>query len=153
MNEVTSTIIAASFIINIITLVIVAVNYIGNVKNVLYVQQLHTGMTSILARILALEATTTKIGNSFTDFINTTGDMIDKLMMMNSSNRMNPLYKTVDGKFTATSIDELIDKIKQSGSESKYFNEDEIDKLKKMFEDNDDYLDEDDESDQPPFNK
>jgi len=153
MNEVTSMVMAVSVIINIITLLLVAGIYIGHVKNALYMQQLHTGMSSMLGRILSLEATTTKIGNSFTDFINTTGDMLDKVMMMNSSYKMNPLYKTTDGKFTASSIDELVDKIKQSGTEKEYFNDDELDKLKKLFEDADDYLDEDDESDEEPFTK
>lgn len=153
MNGVVLSILIGSIAINLFVLIIVCLMFTSNIKNTLYISQLHTGMTTILGRVLSVEATTVKIANSFTEFINSTGDMMDKLMMINSPNRMNSIYKTTDGKFTASSLDELIGKIKKSGSETDYFNDEELDKLKKMFEESDDYLDEEEDSDDETFNK
>jgi hypothetical protein len=48
------------------------------------------------------------------------------------------LYKTADGKYTGRSVDELINKIKKDGNSDEYFTDDELDKLKKMFDPDDD---------------
>jgi hypothetical protein len=105
-------------------------------------------MGTIISRLLGMEHMLAKLGNSFTEFINTTGDMIDKLSMM-SMFPMGKVYKTSDGKFTASSIEDLMDKVKNSKKDADYFSDDELDNLKKLFEvneeddddDEDDYLD------------
>jgi hypothetical protein len=64
-------------------------------------------------------------------------DVVDKFEHISGGRGM---YKTTDGKYTARSLEELIYKIKQDDAEDLYFSKDELDNLKKMFEES---LDED----------
>jgi hypothetical protein len=48
------------------------------------------------------------------------------------------LYKTTDGKYSAHTVDELIEKIKKDGAGDDYFDEEELDKLKRLFDTEDD---------------
>jgi hypothetical protein len=136
-----------SGVINIFLLILLFLTYTNLISIKIYITQLHTGMASILGKLLSVEQMVNKLGVNFTDFINTTGDMIDKFAIMQSSQHNSSVYKTTDGKFTAASIDDLINKIKKAGSESDYFSDDELNKLKKMFDLDDDYLDDDDDED------
>lgn len=136
-----------SGVINIFLLVLLFLTYTNLISIKIYINQLHTGMASMLGKLLSVEQMVNKLGMSFTEFINTTGDMIDKFALMQTSGHSGSVYKTTDGKFTAASIDDLLNKIKKAGSESDYFSDDELNKLKKMFDSDDDYLDDEDDDD------
>ena len=101
---------------------------------------MYVGLTTTVTKIFGIEQMLVKIGDGFKDFIRLTETMVDQVMGQNN----RALYKTMDGKYTARTIDELIDKIKKDGKSDMYFNDEELDKLKKMFEPEDDF-DEDEE--------
>jgi hypothetical protein len=109
------------------------------------IKELQIGLMTTLNKVHGLEHLTNKIGSSFTEFINITNNLVDKMSGMSNGSRHGHLYKTTDGKYSATSIDELINKIKNANEESQYFSDEELDKLRNMFsnedDDDDDFLD------------
>jgi hypothetical protein len=48
------------------------------------------------------------------------------------------MFRTIDGKYAAPSLEKLIEKIKKDGAEGEYLSEDELDGLRQLFEENDD---------------
>ncbi len=77
----------------------------------------------------------------FSEFIRLTENVVDTVNGSNSK----VMYKTTDGKYTARTVDELIEKIKRDGNTDEYFTDDELDKLKKMFDPDDDFNDEEED--------
>lgn len=122
---------AVSVTINIIMGILTFLLFLSNIQMRTQIQQIHSAMSTTLNKLLFMEQMLSKLGHSFAEFIKITDNV-----MFPSHNQM--LFKTSDGKYAAKSLDELIDKIKNDGSQEEYFNEDEIDKLKKMFETDDD---------------
>jgi hypothetical protein len=141
---ITEAIFIVSTVMNLLSFILVFLMYthILSIKNT--VNQLKEGMGTIISRMLGMEHVLAKLGNSFTEFMNTAGDMLDKFSMM-SMFPMGKVYKTSDGKFAASSIEDLMDKVKNSKKDTDYFSDDELDNLKKLFEVDDD--DDDDEDD------
>ena len=105
---------------------------------------MHVGMSTIVSKLLMLESVISKLGIGFTEFVNVTGDLMDRLEFTGSG-PSTKVFKTSDGKFVAGSVEELMDKIKNADVKGEYFSEDEIDKLRNLFEENDE--DEDDADD------
>lgn len=98
------------------------------------IQQMHVGLSTTLSKLFTIEQLLAKIGNGFTEFIGLAENMMDS--GTGSSNKV--VYKTTDGKYTARTVDELIEKIKKDGNSDEYFSDEELDKLKKMFDPEDD---------------
>ena len=144
---ITEAVFIVSAVLNLLSFILVFLMYthVVTIKNT--VNQLKEGVGTTISRLLGIEHMLSKLGNSFTEFINSTGDMIDKLSMMSMLQPMGKIYKTSDGKFTATSIDDLMDKVKNSKKETEYFSDDELNNLKKLFDVDDDDEDDDDEDD------
>jgi hypothetical protein len=94
-------------------------------------------MSTTISKIFAIEQLIAKMANGFTELIDMTGNMVD-----GSYNKI--LYKTADGRYTGSTVDELISNIKKDGELDEYFTDDELDKLKKLFE-TDDTFDEDED--------
>lgn len=112
------------------------------------VSQLHAGMVASISKLGALETMNIKLGSSFNEFINMTGDMVDKIDdMMRFPSGMHQMFRTMDGKFSARTIDELIEKIKKANKESDYLSDDELKKLKDLFDNSNDEDDDDPEED------
>ena len=105
--------------------------------------QMHVGLGSVLGKVLSLEQITAKMANGMTEFIDVTGNLIERMDGVMSQNR--PAYRTSDGRYTANTLEELIEKIKEDNADAQYFTEDDITKLRRMFEEDDD--DDDDEED------
>lgn len=112
----------------------------------LLMTQLHTATTTLASRAINQELMISKLGTSFADFVNMASNMIDRIDMVGGSGR---IYKTADGKFSGTSIQDLMDKIKQAGEEDDYISKEDMsndmDRLRKMFEQQDDTDDEEPE--------
>lgn len=123
-----------SLVINLFSIVLLFIMFMNimNMKNQL--QQVHTGLATALTKLFTTEHTLVKLSNGFTEFIRLMENAVDQTN--NFGNKI--LYKTSDGKYTANTVDELIDKIKQDGNSDEYFTDDELDKLKKMFDPEDD---------------
>jgi len=137
-------VVVISAVLNILLIVLVFLMYTSLISMKMQINQMHIGMSTMLSKLLMLENITARIGTGFTEFIDATGDMLEKIeFMINGPSRR--VYKTSDGKFVAGSVDELMNKIKGSDSAGEYFSEDEINKLRNLFEENDEDEDEDDD--------
>ena len=135
-------VVVISAVLNILLIVLVFLMYTSLISMKMQINQMHIGMSTMLSKLLMLENITARIGTGFTEFIDATGDMLEKIeFMINGPSRR--VYKTSDGKFVAGSVDELMNKIKGSDSAGEYFSEDEINKLRNLFEENDEDEDED----------
>jgi predicted extracellular nuclease len=95
----------------------------------------------MLGKILSLEQLTGKIANGMTEFINVTGELVERIDMMTGNKQ--PVYRTADGKYSASTLEDLINKIREDNNSDEYFSDDDIKKLRDLFEDDDD----DDEED------
>ena len=126
-------------VVNVISLGLIFIMYHNIISMKLHITQAHTGLATVLAKVMGVEMALTRVSNGFTELVNTTGELLDRV-----DGPTGPLYKTTDGKYIATSIDELINKMKGDKKDSEYFSDDEVDKLRKLFE-----PDEDDDSDEP----
>jgi len=136
-------VVVISAVLNILLIVLVFLMYTSLISIKMQINQMHIGMSTMLSKLLMLENITSRIATGFTEFIDATGDMLDKIDFM--VNGPSPrVYKTSDGKFVAGSVEELMNKIKGSDAAGEYFSEDEINKLRNLFEENDEDDDDDD---------
>lgn len=131
-----TTVIIVSTVINVLSLILVFLMYTYLLNLKMQMQQLHAGMSTTLTKLFSVEHTLSKMSNGFTEFIRLTESAMDQMYSGKA------LYKTSDGKYSAKSIDELIEKIKKDGTTDEYFSEEELDKLKRLFDNEDDDFDE-----------
>lgn len=114
----------------------------------LLITQLHTATSSLASRSINQELAVNKLGQGFSEFVNLATTMIDKIETMvvgGGTIGGGRIYRTTDGRFTATSLDDLMNKIKNAGKEEDYtpLTQDDMDKLKNLFEQSDEDEDED----------
>lgn len=131
-----TTVIVVSTVINVLSLILVFLMYTYLLTLKMQMQQLHAGMSTTLTKLFSIEHVLSKVSNGFTEFIQLTESAMDQM------HGGKALYKTSDGKYSAKSIDELIEKIKKDGNAEEYFSDEELDKLKRLFDNDDDDLDE-----------
>jgi len=101
----------------------------------LLMTQIHSATAAIASRTTNQELMISKLGNSFSEFVDMVTNMIDRVDMIAGSGR---IYRTTDGRFSGTSVQELMDKIKEAGEENEYISKEDMindmDSLRKMFE-------------------
>lgn len=112
--------------------------------------QFQQGIGNIAHRMAEQGAYLQKVGNTLTEFTNVMDNLVDKISQPRGlppgfPPQMGTLYRTLDGKYAAQTLEDLIDKIKEDGNEENYLSEEEMNGLRKLFEDDDD-----DESDFDP---
>lgn len=135
---------AAVIISNIILLFIVISLVRDLVTMKMMIQQVHMAFGNVMNKLSGHDILLAKIGNAFNELTTTLGNVVDKLTMLESfPPHMGSLYRTMDGKYTGSTLEELIKKIQASGEEQSYLSQDELDSLRRLFEDEDD---DDDES-------
>lgn len=145
---VTETVFIVSTVLNVIGLFIMFSIYRDtNITKVL-IGQMHGALGNIGAKIHAQESYLQKLGNAFSDFTNLMENVAEKIEMVIST-RQGSMYRTIDGKYAATSLQDLIEKIKKDGMEGEYLSEEELEGLRRLFEDDADRFD-DDENDFNP---
>lgn len=110
----------------------------------LLITQMHTGLGMVANKLQTQENYLHKLGNAFSEFTELMDGVAEKLSMAFNP-KTGMMYKTMDGKYAASSLEELLDKISKDGEESNYLSKDEIDNLRRLFE-------EDDEDDDDDFN-
>ena len=137
--SITEVLLVVSTVINVFSIIIIFMMFLDILNIKTQVQQIHTGLSTTLGKLFTIEQVLNKIGNGFSEFIRLTESMVDHV---NGSND-KVLYKTSDGRYTARTVDELIDKIKKDGNSDEYFTDEELDKLKNMFNSDDDNDEED----------
>lgn len=130
--------VVVSLVISLFSLIIMFLTFLHvlTIKN--QVNQIYVAMSTLLGRVFSIEAILNKMSQGFTEFIRLTDNM-----MGYPSDDNKIIYKTADGRYTAKSIDELVEKIKKDGNSDEYFTDDELDKLKKLFDPEDDDNEED----------
>lgn len=137
MNS-TDILLAGVAVLNIVLLFLL----ISLVKDVMMLkllsQQLQTTMTAIGNKINMHDVMLVKIGNAFNELTLMLGTLVDKFSMMDDRSQSGSLYRTMDGKYMGTSLEDLIKKIQADGAEQSYLSQDEIEGLKRLFEDMDD---------------
>lgn len=140
--SISETVFVVSSVINVLVLILVFIMYTKFIDMKTYVSQLHTGMTTVLSKLFTVEHLMVKLSTGFTEFIQMTEGLVDRV----EGGMLHPrYYRTGDGKYTAHSLNELIEKIKNDDAEKEYFSEDEINKLRKLFEEDDEDTFTDDE--------
>ena len=137
--SITEVLLVVSTVINVFSIIIIFIMFLNILNMKMQVQQIHTGLSTTLAKLFTIEHVLGKIGNGFSEFIRLTESMVDHVNGTNDK----VLYKTTDGRYTARTVDELIDKIKKDGNSDEYFTDEELDKLKNMFNSDDDNDEED----------
>lgn len=144
--ELLKIILVTSTVINFVLLFLILSMYKDNNAQKLLISQMHTALGTAIGKLHMQEMYLQKLGSAFSDFTDLMDGVVEKLNnpMAQFFNEKSALYKTLDGKYTATTIEDLIEKIKNDGMEDKYLSEDEIDNLRRMFESDDDLDDEDD---------
>jgi hypothetical protein len=130
--------------INILLLVLTFLTYTSLISAKVHINQMHVGMATILGKVMSLEVVTSKMAAGFTEVIALTEDMISRTEMQ-AGGYSAQLFKTKDGKYTAKTLDELLNKIKEDDAESEYFSDSDLDKLRELF--GDDWEDDDEEDD------
>lgn len=135
------TVLVASSVINIILLVLVFVMYANFLSAKIQIQQMHNGLATTLNKLFHLEQVISKMAVGFTEFIKMTEDVVDRM----DDGRIGQVYRTTDGKYSAKSLDELINKIKDDGNETDYFSDDEMKNLRSLFEEDEEDLDNEDD--------
>lgn len=138
--ELLTIVLVISTVINFVLLFLILSMYKDNNAQKLLIGQIHTALGTAMGKLHMQEMYLQKLGSAFSDFTDLMDGVVEKLNnpMMQFFNEKNALYKTLDGKYAAGSIEDLIEKIKNDGAEDKYLSEDEIDNLRKMFESDDD---------------
>jgi arsenate reductase-like glutaredoxin family protein len=129
-------------IFNILTLLLTFGVYVIVLNTKFHTSQVQNAMTVLVNKTLAVESTLSKLTSSFTEYIEIATEVADKISMIVPEE--GQVYRTMDGAYSATSLDELINKIKKDGKVEKYLSED-MDQLTKLFEEDMSDDDDDDE--------
>lgn len=138
------TVFVVSTVFNFLCMFLVFIVFANMIKIKTLIEQMHVGLGAVATKVIGIEQTTAKMAQGFTDFIRMTETVMDRL---EDDDRVSQIYKTSDGKFSAKTLDELINKIRDSGEESEYFSADELDKLKNLFSEDEDLFDAEDDED------
>lgn len=138
-------------IINLMLLFFVFTLFKDNSALKLLVTQMHVGLGNLTGRIINQESYLQKVGTTFSEFTGIMEELVDKFdnspFTFNPNSKMGMMYRTLDGKYAAASLEDLINKIKRDGNETEYLSTEELDDLRKMFETSDDPFNDDDEFD------
>jgi hypothetical protein len=139
-------------LINIILLFLCLSLYKDIISVKLLTQQLHQAMAGLAMRAQQQEVILHKISASFNEFTNLVGSVVDRLedfpLMAGPPMKGGMLYRTLDGKYAGSSLEDLMKKIKDDGAEGNYLSEEEIEQLRRMF--NEDDMEEDSDDDFNP---
>lgn len=131
-------ILVVSAVLHVFSVIFIILTFMMAANAKTQLQQLHAGMITALGKLFTAEQLLQKINNGFAEFIRLTDSMLDQ--------SPNTFFKTGDGKYTARTFDELIEKINDSESVNNYFSEEELEKLRNLFNADDDSDDEDDDN-------
>jgi len=111
--------------------------------------ELRTMVTGLNLRLLSHEKYFDKLGTGMNQLVSIYNNSMD-------SSGYHTMYRTMDGKYTAKSLDELMNKLQQDGVAKEYLSEEELEGFRRMFReyDRDNDQDEDigDEDNNPDIN-
>lgn len=126
-------------VVNVIMLFMNMSVYRDNHSIKLLIGQMHGALGNTITRIQAQEMYLQKLGNAFSEFTNLTERIAERIESIESPRNFSTgIFRTIDGKYAAPSLEKLIEKIKKDGAEGEYLSEEELDGLRQLFEENDD---------------
>lgn len=134
---VSETVLVVLTVVNVIGLFINLSVYKDNNTIKILMTQMHGALGTAVGRLQAQEQYLQRLGSAFSDFTNLMESIAEKIEQASSPSGMG-IFRTIDGKYSASSLQDLIEKIKQDGREGEYLSDDEIEGLRKMFENDDD---------------
>lgn len=134
--NINETVLIVLLVINIIGVFINLSVYRDNNTIKLLMNQMHGAIGTLVGRMQAQEQYLQRLGNAFSDFTNIMESIADKIEHVAPPSGIG-MFRTIDGKYSATSLQELMDKIKKDGREGEYLSDDEIEGLRQLFEDDD----------------
>lgn len=137
-------------VVNVIMLFMNMSVYRDNHSIKLLIGQMHGALGNAIGRIQAQEMYLQKLGNAFSEFTEITERIAERLENDNIRNVSMGMFRTIDGRYSASSLEKLIEKIKKDGNENEYLSEDELDGLKKLFDEENNNNDEDEDDDFNP---
>jgi hypothetical protein len=116
------------------------------------VTETKTMISGISLRLVNHEKFFEKLGNAVHELVMTLNERFTR------PDNYHTMYRTMDGKYTASSLEDLLIKIRRDGAEKEYLSDDEIDTLRRMFEaeaedDEDEDTDDFSSGDKFPFEK
>ncbi len=125
-------------IINLMLLFFVFSLFKDNSALKLLITQMHAGLGNLSTRILNQDAYLQKVGASFAEFTTIMEDLVERMdspeHMMGPNPKLGMMYRTLDGKYAAGSLEDLINKIKKDGTQESYLSPEELSDLRKMFD-------------------
>lgn len=137
-------------VVNVIMLFMNMSVYRDNHSIKLLIGQMHGALGNTISRIQAQEMYLQKLGNAFSEFTELTERIAERLENDNIRNASMGMFRTIDGKYSAPSLEKLIEKIKKDGNENEYLSEDELDGLRSLFEETNDIDDDEDDNEFNP---
>lgn len=149
------TAISVLIVVGIVNIILLFINLsvyrdVSNFK--LLLSQAHAGIAGLSQKLNSQENFLNRLGSAFSDLTNSLESMSEKFQfMLESGPRMGSMYRTIDGKYSASSLEDLLNKIKDDNVEEKYLSSDEMDALRKLFHkeemENDEDIQDDDDDD------
>lgn len=141
----TEVVLVISVVLNLVMLFVVLSIYRDSSLTKLLIGQIHGALGNVASRVHAQETYLQKLGSAFSDFTNLMESVAEKIEMVTNM-RQGSVYRTMDGKYAASSLQDLIEKIRKDGVENEYLSEEELEGLRQLF------ADDDDENDDNEFN-
>ena len=136
---ITEVVLIVLLVVNMIMLFMNLSVYRDNHSIKLLIGQMHGALGNTISRIQAQEMYLQKLGNAFSEFTELIERIAERIESVDNSRNFGVgMYRTIDGKYTAPSLEKLIEKIKKDGVENEYLSEEELDGLRQLFEENDD---------------
>jgi hypothetical protein len=105
-----------------------------NLKN--QVSQIYTAMATTVNKLLSIEILTGKMANSFAEYVDVASELVERNRDTMMGDSHQAIYRTLDGKYTASSLEQLLNNIKKDGNADKYLSDD-MENLRKLFESDD----------------
>jgi HAMP domain-containing protein len=135
---ITETVLIILLVVNVIMLSMSMSIYRDNHTIKLLIGQMHSALGNVINRIHAQEVYLQKLGTAFTEFTELMERIADRIELVESSRNFNTgMYRTIDGRYTASTLEKLIEKIKKDGTERDYLSDEELEGLRQLFEEND----------------
>jgi hypothetical protein len=131
-------------IFNVLILILSFMTYIMALNTKHQIGQIYSAMTTTVTKMLAIEQVLAKLVTAFTEFTEVSNDVFDQISMNFGGGISGNLYRTMDGKYSSETLEGLVDKIKKDGKEKDYLTDD-MDQLRKLFENEDDIFDDDED--------
>jgi hypothetical protein len=124
------------------TLIVSLLMYRDYLTNKLLTTQVHQATAQLMVKLHQQEIILGKIAATFNEMTHLMGNVVDKLDDGAPMLSGQMMFRTLDGKHTASNLEEFLRKIKNT--DTPYLSDDEVEQLRKLFGQTDDLDDDND---------